>query len=170
MTLKIIGAIMILLSCGGVGFQMATAQRKEIRILEQLCSLLDYMACELEYRMSPLPMLCRNVAKNAEGNLQKLFLYLAQELESQISPEASSCMNVALSRCKGLPQQAVVILQELGSTLGIFDIQGQLTGLEASLSACEQRLNVLRRNKDNRLRSYQTLGLCAGAALVILFI
>lgn len=170
MILKIFGAVLILLSCGGAGFQMAAAQRKEERLLESLCSLFDYMECELQYRTTPLPNLCRNVATQTTGSLQTLFLTLAQEMESQISPDAQTCMHAALSKCKGLPQRAVQSLQELGKTLGMFDIDGQRTGLEASRQICRLRLQSLRENKDNRLRGYQTLGLCAGAALVILFI
>lgn len=170
MTLKIIGALMIVLSCGSLGFQMAAAQRREEKMLESLCGLLDYMRCELQYRMTPLPTLCAMAAEQTSGHLRSLFLVLAQELENQISPDAQSCMHAALTKSKGLPQQVVVSLQELGKTLGQFDIDGQLSGLDASRKVCQLRLQSLRQNKDNRLRGYQTLGLCAGAALVILFI
>lgn len=170
MTLKIIGAVLIILACGSVGFQMAAAQRREEKMLESLCGLLDYMECELQYRMTPLPALCMNIAGQTSGPLKKLFFTLSQELESQISPDAQSCMHAALGKCTGLPKQVTMSLIELGKTLGMFDIDGQLTGLEGSRRVCELRLQSLRLNKDNRLRGYQTLGLCAGAALVILFI
>lgn len=170
MTMKVIGAVLILISCGSVGFRIAAAQRREERMLEELCRLLEYMECELRYRLTPLPVLCAATARQATGALKDLFLILTQELENQISPDAGSCMYAALSRCRGLPQQVVQCLQELGKTLGTFDIDGQVKGLEASQQACKRSLQVLRQNKDNRLRSYQTLGLCAGAAIVILFI
>lgn len=170
MTLKIIGAVLIILSCGSVGFQMAAAQRREENMLETLCNLLDYMECELQYRMTPLPALCASVAGQTKGPLHNLFNLLSQELENQISPDAQSCMHAAIGKCRGLPQQVVLSLQELGKTLGVFDIDGQITGLEASRKVCQMRLSFLRQNKDSRLRGYQTLGLCAGAALVILFI
>jgi hypothetical protein len=35
---------------------------------------------------------------------------------------------------------------------------------------CQREMEILSTNRANRLRSYQTLGLCAGAAMVILFI
>lgn len=139
-------------------------------MLESLCCLLEYMECELRYRLTPLPALCAATAGQASGALKDLFLILTQELENQISPDAGSCMHAALSRCRGLPQQVVQCLQELGKTLGMFDIDGQIKGLEATQQTCRRNLQFLRQNKDNRLRSYQTLGLCAGAAIVILFI
>ena len=170
MTLKVIGAVLILLSCGSVGFRMAAVQRREERMLESLCHLLEYMECELRYHLTPLPVLCAATAEQASGALKELFLILTQELENQISPDAGSCMHAALSRSRSLPQQVAQCLEELGKTLGMFDIDGQLKGLAASQQACQRRLQLLRQNKENRLRSYQTLGLCAGAAIVILFI
>ena len=47
---------------------------------------------------------------------------------------------------------------------------GQLLGLEEQRRRCNAELEKLNAGKEDRLRSYQTLGLCAGAALVILFI
>lgn len=170
MTIKVIGAIMILFSCGSVGFRLAATQRREERMLESVCCLLEFMECELQYHRTALPMLCAATAQQTSGALKDLFIILEKELENQISPDAESCMHAALSRCRGLPQSVVQCLQELGKTLGIFDFEGQLKGLEATQQACKRNLQLIRENKENRLRSYQTLGLCAGAAIVILFI
>jgi hypothetical protein len=49
-------------------------------------------------------------------------------------------------------------------------LEGQLQGIASVHSACERTLEQLSNNREMRLRSYQTLGLCVGAALVILFI
>jgi hypothetical protein len=56
----------------------------------------------------------------------------------------------------------------LGETLGRFDLQGQLRGLEAVKKNAEFELEQLRSNQDVRLRNYRTFSICAGAALVIL--
>jgi len=60
--------------------------------------------------------------------------------------------------------------EELGGNLGRFDIPGQLRGLENTRKECCDKLQMLTQNNDSRLRSYQTLGLCAGAALAILLV
>ena len=58
----------------------------------------------------------------------------------------------------------------MGSSLGRFDLDGQLLGLEAVRVYCQEQLSEMSKDRDVRLRSYQTLGLCAGAALAILFV
>lgn len=170
MTIKIIGAILILIACASFGLIIAYHHRKEVSTLKKLITALDYMECELQYRMCALPDLCRQTAAEFDGVLRSVFLQLSNELEDQISPDVRRCMQSVLAKMKDIPSVTFECLQILGDSLGRFDLQGQLKGLENVRRYCRERLNKLMGNADVRLRSYQTLGLCAGAAVVILLI
>ena len=170
MTGKWIGALLIIASCGGLGFSMATARRKEEALLRNLISALDYMQCELQYRLTPLPDLCRLVGKEQKGSIGIFFRNLSLELENQISPDVSSCVRAALAQMNPFPESTKKAIDMLGQLLGRFDAQGQLRGLEQVRQYCRETVDRLSENKEVRLRSYQTLGLCAGAALAILFV
>ena len=170
MIYKCLGAVFVIAGCGGVGFSMASAHRKEEKSLRQLISALDYMECELQYRLTPLPDLCFQAAKECTGFVGKVFLNLARELENQITPDVSSCMNAAMYPVKEISRHTAEHLKMLGQSLGRFDLEGQLKGLEAVRNSARKKLEDISKDRDIRLRSYQTLGLCAGAALVILFI
>lgn len=170
MNIRIIGAVFVVLGCGWVGFRMASNHIKEENSLRQLISLLDYMECELQYRYTPLPDLCRQAASQQKGALRNIFLRLTQELEDQISPDADRCMQVTLSEAKDIPAHTRNMLNNLGRSLGRFDMDGQLKGLENVRQECRRLLENLGKDKEVRIRSYQTLGLCAGAALAILFL
>ncbi len=170
MMLKWIGAVLIILGSGGFGFSLAAAHRREERNLQQMIRGLDFMQCELQYNLTPLPALCRQTAGQVSGALQKLFLNLANELEDQISPDAEHCMMAALYKTQDIPGKCREAARSLGKTMGRFDLEGQLNGLDAVRSLCRNWLDQLTDGREVRLRNYQTLGLCAGAALVILFI
>lgn len=170
MTIKWIGAILVVLGCGSVGFAMSAAHRREERNLRQLISALDFMQCELQYRLTPLPDLCRLTAAQCRGSLRTLFLTLARELEDQINPDVYHCMNAALTKVPDLTKQTAEAVTSLGRTLGRFDLDGQILGLENARNNCRSTLEKLSDNREIRLRSYQTLSLCAGAALAILFL
>lgn len=170
MSFKLIGFVMVILGCGGFGYRIARGYLKEERTLRELLSLLDFMECELQYRLTPLPDLCRQAAAQAKGTLRKAFSVLAEELEDQISPDVERCMSAMLEKTGDIPSVTYQMLELLGRSLGRFDIEGQLKGMEAVRQECRRCLEQLSQNKDVRLRSYQTLGLCAGAALAILFI
>lgn len=168
--MKWFGAALVVLTCGWFGFSFASAHRAEEQSLRSLISILDFMECELQYRLTSLPELCRQAAREGKCRVHTVFSVLASELEEQVAPDAMSCMNAAVSRISGLPALTRTALLDLGQSLGRFDLSGQLSGLEAVRKHCREELDRLTVNRDARLRCYQTLGICAGAALVILFI
>lgn len=170
MRMKLLGAILVVCGCGGFGFAMASAHRRQEQMLRQLIRVLEYMSCELGYRMTPLPQLCRNAANVVQGPVQLVFRKLSEELEQQVAPDASMCMNAALAALPGLPESLTGLLRDLGTTLGVFDLPGQLRGMDAAIQTARKTLEALSENRTHRLRSYQTLGLCAGAALAILLL
>ena len=167
--LKWIGAMLLIAGCGTVGFSMAWSHMREERLLRNLKSALDFMACELQYRLTPLPELCRMVSMEQKNPVGQVFLELSRELESQIQPDVAYCMNNCLEKAE-LPERLKEGLRLLGQNLGRFDLEGQLKGIEMVRSYCNRELEIMGKNRDERLRGYQTLGLCAGAALAILFV
>lgn len=170
MSFRYIGAILVFVSCGAAGFLKASGYRRQVRELEQLGHCLDLMLCELEYQLTPLPQICRNAANSASGCLGKIFANLSQELENQIAPDAASCMQAALAAVKDVPPQVEAVLNLLGNSLGKFDADGQISEISAVKRHCQELLSQMQENQTIRLRTYQTLGLCAGAALAIVFL
>lgn len=170
MTYKWIGAILIIAGCGGCGFSLVSKHRKEEKYLRELIDVLHYIANELQYHLTPLPALCRQASRISSGILRNILLDLARELDWQSLPDAGSCMAASLKKNREVPVCLRRLLVQLGHTLGRFDLAGQLQGLQRVQASCQETLNKYITDKDSRLRSYQTLGLCAGVALVILLV
>lgn len=168
--MKVLGAVLVLMACGGAGFAMVTAHRKQEKALGQLIRALEYMRNELQYRMPPLPELCNNASQVSTGCVRDILSCMSTELEEQMIPNASACMYSAINKQNNLPERFRECMLQLGDSLGCFDLPGQLQGLKSVQKRAEFELELLRRNQDVRLRSYQTLGFCAGAALVVLFL
>lgn len=170
MNYPLLGAALVVTGCGGFGFSMAAEHLAMERDLQRFLKILGFMENQLEYRLTPLPELCRQAGKEAGGRLGRVFSDLARELDWQSAPDAAGCMAAALGKNRDLPGKLRMCLLSLGQTLGRFDLPGQLQGLEQEKETCQNLLETLRADRGNRLRSYGTLGLCAGAALAILLL
>lgn len=170
MYLKLTGVILIIIACGGYGISMAVTHRREVRALHQLADAMELMIRELEYRLTPLPELCRVGAEKCGGSLREMMLTLAKNLDEQVSPDVEVCTTLALKATVGLPRYVTAVLLSLGQTLGRFDLPGQLTSLERCRTSCMEQLEILEHHQTQRLRSYQTLGFCTGAALAIILL
>lgn len=167
---KWIGAVLIIISCSGCGFAIAAGKRREESLVCQLLRILQIIEAELQYHVTPLPELCRMAAGETKGILRVVFMNLYRELKWQQLPDAGSCMYAAIQRSGEMPARVRRLLVQLGQTLGRFDLSGQLQGIRAVQKRCEETLEMIRKNRDERLRSYQTLGVCAGAALAIILV
>ena len=170
MSYKILGIIFIVTGCGGFGFLIAGAHRNSSKQLQQLIRILNTMECELRYRMTPLPELCRISAEICAGKLQVVFLRLAERLDHNSAVNVSQCMLQIISQMSAMPKQVEQVLGMLGDCLGRFDLEGQLKGILYVRSTCEDLLRNSMLNQDIRIHSYQTLAICAGAALAILLV
>lgn len=170
MGIRLIGAVLIIAGCGGYGFMLAKNHRREVHGLRQLISSLEYMSSELEYKLTPLPVLCRSLEGMEAGCMNYLFGTLGRILRSQVYPDVPNAMAAAIKETKGLPSLSANQLLALGKTLGRFDLSGQLRGIEICRTECIHQLEDLEHNQSQRLRNYQTLSFCAGVALAILLI
>ena len=168
MYIKLIGAVLIITGCGGYGIMLAITHRRETSALHQLVEVMEKMICELEFRMPPLPELCRFASEQTKGAISVFFRNLGKVMEEQVSPDVGLCTVLALKETTALPSSASAQIQALGQTLGRFDLMGQITSLERCKQSCLCELEVMEHQQSQRLRSYQTLGFCAGAALAIL--
>jgi len=161
---------MIIIASFSVGYYLVISHKREEDAIRQLINVLNFMECELQYRLTPLPELCRLAAAENRGIVCDLMLTLANEMDRQISPDAASCMNAALAKYPRFPERAKRILMRLGGSLGRFDLGGQLRGLENARQSCRKELESLGNHRSERLKNYQTLAICAGVALVILLV
>lgn len=170
MSSKWIGAMFIIVGCGGCGFSAAAASIRETRMLQGLLKAVRLMECELQYKLSPLPDLCRQAGLDTSGTVREVFVNLARELDWQTEPDVRSCMLEAIEKSHAMPGRVRNLFCQLGDSLGRFDLSGQLKELQCLHTTCESELQKVTYHQDTRLRSYRTLGLCAGIALAILFL
>ena len=170
MAYKWIGSILIITGCGGYGFLLSASDRREMSGLRELIRILEYISCELQFHLTPLPEICRKAGSQVKGNIGMLFQSLADIMDSMEQADVSDCMNKALAACPEIPVSCKTHLTLLGDTLGCFGLPGQLSELGSVRASCVSVLAELEKGKTQRIRSYQTLGLCTGAALAILLV
>lgn len=165
-----IGAVLIVAGCGGFGFSMAAEHRRQEKLLSDFRQALKAMKWELQFRLTPLPDLCTMAGKQVGGSVGRILCGVSRELQQQVYPEVSGCVEKVLSEGEELPRFVRGLFRRLGTSLGRYDLAGQVEGLEELLQICKREDHRLRSGREQRLKSYRTLSLCTGAALAILFV
>ena len=166
--IRILGAVAVIAGCSSFGFSLAAAARRECGHLRCLIRAIQHMQWELKYRMTELPELCRLAGENCSGAVSDIFGEMAEKLHRREVIDVSAAFLSEVNR-RELPRKVRWNLRQLAQCLGRYDLEGQLQGLEAVRQQCRADLNALESDRAERMRSYQTLAVCAGTALVILF-
>lgn len=167
--MKWIGAAMILCGCTAAGCCMALGHKYAEFCLNQLLRALEYMIRELQYRSPVLPELLIRGGEAARGAISEVLRRAGEILMEHRAATPSESMILA-AETVSIPREAGALLELLSAGLGAFDLQGQLQGICEVRDECKNTLAILREGREQRLRSYQTLGLCAGAALAIILL
>ena len=170
MSIRGIGAILIISGCSCLGISIVHGYKREVHILKELVKAINFMENMLQFNLCPLPELCRQAGKRANGTVRDIFSNMARELDWQTAPDVYSCMCEALSKSQSISSKAKSYFLQLGVSLGQFDLAGQVKELTSIRSSCELELQQLTKDRDTRTRSCQTLCVCSGIALAILFI
>jgi len=170
MDLRFLGAGLILIGCFGFGARLACSYSKNERAIRQLMRGLSIMDRELRFKLSPLSELCRTASQEMSGISGRVMNAFVFQLESRTMPDACSCMRYVLSQVYIPEHRTRELFVLLGQTLGRYDLDGQLSGLSELKIACADSLEGLRSRRKEYLRCHQTLFVCAGVSMIILFL
>ena len=160
---------MIIVGCGAYGFALSSAYRRELKAMAQLLEFLDEMECELLYKGTPLPKIIHTIISNKKGIVFDVFNTLAAELEAQIQPNIAYCMDAALKKHPNTPPETRRFMEKFGKTLGQYSEEGQLLEIRALRQEAQHRQSRLEEDLESKTKTYKTLGVCAGAAIVVIF-
>ncbi|MBE6944891.1 MAG: hypothetical protein E7459_02235 [Ruminococcaceae bacterium] len=164
------GAIIVIVACGCCGCSMARSYGELEHSLRQLLSAMELMHCQMEYRLTTLPELCRILPSACSGIVGKVFSDLGQELERQETMDISLCMEEALQKNPKLPVPCARSLRRLSRILGQADLQLQLRGITTEMERMKVDLRQVAAERPGRVKSYRALGICGGIALAIVLL
>lgn len=165
---KLAGSGLILGSTVWVGLRAALRLRRTQRELTELAAALDTVSAEIRFAASPFSPLCRRAGEGRCDSVRRFFHILAREGER---PERcgegltrAACREAGLA----LPDPALRALGGLFDGFGRSDAEGQLSQLALAAAELERLRAELNAQLEGRCRSYQLLGLSAGAAILVL--
>lgn len=166
--MKLIGMLFIVVSAGSVGFRIAFLLKKRCSLVRQLLQALQVLRNEITFCATPLPQAFALMAVSSDGALGRLFSDVAKDMDRRRWATPQAAMEKALEQT---PEELLApILIALSKSLGKYDLDAQLMGIEAARQECETLLQNLERERSLKSRTYETLGICAGLAAVILLL
>lgn len=169
--LKLFGAVLLMGGAAAIGFSAAAGLRAHASCLRTFVIALEQIERELNFRLTPLPVLFHKLARSSGAPADYFFALCEKGIARLDEKPLYEIWREALDKA-GLPleQDEKLALAELGSVLGQYDSDGQ----RAAIFEVRERLAVFfKRAEDERNRLekvYGALGLSAGAFLLLVLL
>ncbi len=169
--IRLVGAILIVVGSASAGFCMAGNVRRMQRIYRDALRATAYMKSEIECYLTPLHDIYTQLSHVMPKPLSTLFSALHQQARRSLGLLPAVHYSRARQMLKNpLPHELGQIFAEMFDMLGRQDAVAQIR----AITLAEERLNEVLINisseKKERCRAYETIGVCAGIALVIILV
>lgn len=168
---RLMGAVLLALGCGAVGWGAVGRLERRVRDLRELAAGLDVLQRELGWRLAPLPAALDTAAKEAHGCAARFFEQCAQGAGRLNGRSFQQVWREELETCPlQLTAEDKQLLEQLGSVLGRYDGESQRKAIEEGVSRLDRQIVQAGEDRRRLGRVYGALGMTAGLFLAVLLI
>ncbi|ULL15444.1 stage III sporulation protein AB [Paenibacillus sp. H1-7] len=169
--LKLIGAMMILLSATLFGFYQAQQYSRRPKQIADLIRSMQRLETEIVYGYTPLKEALEKVAKACAQPVNAIFRYSAEALDQSDARSVQSIWHQAVDehwKHTSLKAGEQDIIRQLGFTLGLSDSTDQVKHLRLAIQQLQGELEGAQEERKRYESMWRSLGLLMGALIVIL--
>lgn len=171
--LKMTGAVMVFISCWGMGYHRSLEYRKRIRDLLMWKKFLLMLRGEIRYARTTLPEAFRTIGQRLEHAIGYFLLEVADAMEGQQGERMQHLWDAGLNHMQSgcsLSKEDIRSFQRLGGQLGYLDRDMQLSTIDFHVEQLEGLVKTLQEQQGRQSRVCHCLGIFAGVMLNLMLI
>lgn len=169
--LKVLGSLMLLCGCTGIGLLQIKHMDKRIGTLQSMVWALEVMEQELSFRVPSLEEMFAAAVQLTEGPTKMFFSSCKNELNKGLNkPFCEIWSQTAQEQLSALKKSDIDPILALGSVLGRYDSEGQLQAIVRTQKALEQECSNAVIERSNKGKVYRVVSTTVGVFLLILLL
>ncbi len=171
--MKILGAILVILSCTGMGMYYSGLVKGRVTDLKDMRKNITILRGNIKYANTTLPEAIGSLAHRNSDNFREFFASVEQDL---LTSDGMSFVAIWDKEIKThiintyMNQQDREQLTHLGETLGYLDKEMQLKTIDLYIEQLEQDLEDAVHSLKEKTRLYNTLGVLSGLFLTVILL
>ncbi|WP_125152252.1 stage III sporulation protein SpoIIIAB [Clostridium rectalis] len=171
--LKVIGSLMVILSCSIIGFLYGEKFKRRTSQLKELERSIHQLQNEVIYTHTALPEVLHNVYLKSNSTVGKVFEDVSKMLflndVDNVYDGFYKAFNDSLE-CISLKKEDVDVILNLAKTLGESDVEGQNRMFSLTIENIKKQISNAEVLMHKNVKMYRYLGFTLGATIVIMFI
>lgn len=171
--IKVLGALLILLSGTAVGFIQATKYIDRPKELRTLIHALQRLETEIDYGQTPLPEAFTLMSGSIDEPINKLFLTMTNLLQGEEELSLQEAWSRAIEEnwsSTSLKSREKEVLLRIGSVLGMSDSENQRKHIELAKIQLKAEEASAREEQDKFVKMWRSLGALGAVLIVILMV
>lgn len=172
MIFKIIGVVIVLVSSGLIGIQLAKQLENRLNDLRCISLALQILEKEISFLSNSFPdaLIC---ASNVRSNVSKIFKECGMLLKSRQGYCINDAWRLSVEKNIGstyLNDEDKEVLLNLSKSLGAYDIEHQVNSIKIALSQNELQEKKAHDIMEREVKLYKKLAVLGGLAIVIVLV
>ncbi len=173
MYIKIIGSLCLMLTATAVGFFKAELLCVRVKRLMELKRMMIFLQGELRVYKATLSEAFASVAERLEEPFGSALEKMALQMEQQNSPGFSAIwqeMEKKMLQEEGFLKEDEALFRMLQNSLGYLDLTMQTEALNLAIFQTDEAMKEAKEQQRVKGKLYKTMGVTAGAFLVLLIL
>lgn len=171
--IKIIGCIIIVLACSGLGFMLAARYKMRVLELRSIKMSLQILETEIAYSNTPLPDAFYMVSTKSSAPVNTIFVQMSTSLKEKNHSTVGEAFSKTIDEIRekmSITNEDIDILKSFGNSLGCSDTDGQIKNFNMAIKQLENQELKAEESRLKNERMYKNLGILAGLAIAIIFL
>lgn len=171
--LKLTGAVLLFCSCSGLGFLKSRRYRGRITQLAELIHIMGFIKGEISFAVSTLPEAMERISGKTSEPFAGFLHVLSERMRQYSGEDFSHILGELMGEMLKdtyLDKEDLEEFYQTACNLGYLDKEMQIHMLEQYLKEQEEKIRTLRTQLPEKMKLFCSLGILAGAFLIILLI
>lgn len=171
--IKIVGCILIICSCSGMGMYFSNELKNRISDLREIKKLIYLLKGDIRYAHTPLPEAVQALSYRHDGKYKNFLSVIAKRLQELGGISFYTIWKEAVDtelNNTSLTKKDLKSLSLLGESLGYLDKDMQINTLELYLEQIEAEIHELSRGAKEKSYMYNALGVMGGIFIIIIMV
>ena len=173
MILKVLGAILIILSSFLLGYLFSRTGKYRLEDLEEMKKALTILKGKISFARLPLPCALEETAHRCQGMVAAVFMDTAKALEQGKTQTAQQAWEAALEQYESLlyfgPEDREA-LYSFGRSLGSSDAAAQLDNISITVDYIERTQKNAESEAVKTAKIYQSMGILWGILFAVILL
>jgi stage III sporulation protein AB len=173
MLFKIVGSLVVVLSCSFLGFILSRDCSRRPQQLRELQTLLQMFENQINYLSDVLIEAFERVSRVGNSETGSIFGRAAEILGNEGAQSAASAWEQAVRqgiRRTALNREDEEVLIGFGKMLGSTDLDGQIKNIRLTMEALRMQEKKAEESRIKNETMYKSLGILGGIAVVIVLL